>query len=118
HAVPAAGTENLTVIAEASLPLVTEADIGIRELSAGVTRMLDLYRAGKAPEAQAAAVDLPRARDTVTRPLARLDADLQRQIADWVAKTEGETQLQLIVLLALVLAATGLGGPLGYVCSK
>src|SRR2546428_12765088 len=63
HPVPNVGTENLISVARASLPFVTEADIGMRELSAAVARVTALYRAGRPVEAQAAAAELPRLRE-------------------------------------------------------
>ncbi len=118
HTDPAAGRENLTAVAELSLPQITEADVAFRAEAAAVTRVLDQYRAGKAADAQVALGDVARTREAVDRPLQRLDGDLQRETKEWLAAADSETHSQQIWMMLLVLAATGIAFPLGYVFSQ
>jgi class 3 adenylate cyclase/HAMP domain-containing protein len=118
HTDPAAGRENMTMVAELSLPRVTEAEIAFRSETAAITAVLDLYRAGKATDAQAAITGIAPARSAVDLPLQQLDVTLQKEIKDWLAGADSETHAQQIFMMLIVLAATGIAFPLGYVFSQ
>ena len=118
HADPAAGRENLTEVTELSLPRVTEAEIAFRTQAASIAAVLEMYRAGKAADAQASIGGIAPARAGVDRPLQQLDVDLQKEIKDWLASADSETHGQQIFMMLIVLVATGIAFPLGYVFSQ
>lgn len=115
---PYAGRDNLTAVAELSLPLVTGSDVAYRALNGEVARVLDLYRSDKSVDAQTAIPGLAARRDAVDRPLQRLDVDLQREMKEWLASADSETHAQQIWMMLLVLAATMIAFPLAYVFSQ
>lgn len=118
HADPAAGRENMTAVAELSLAQVTEADVAFRAETAAIARVLDQYRAAKPAEAQAGFADIASARDGALRPLQKLDLELQQQMKSWLTGADSDTHAQQIWMMLLVLAATGIAFPLGYVFSQ
>ena len=118
HTDPASGRENMTEVAELSLSHVTEAEVAFRAEAAAITAVLDMYRAGKAADAPAATLGIAPARAAVDRPLQQLDIELQKQIKDWLGSADSETHAQQIFMMLIVLAATAVAFPLGYVFSQ
>jgi class 3 adenylate cyclase/HAMP domain-containing protein len=103
---------------EKHLPAVREADKRFGELNKAMTRLIELYRNGNAGEAKtllASLVPLQRAAEV---SLSELINALNAGMVQWVADLDSASHNELYVVMFLVLFATGIAFPLGYVFSQ
>src|SRR3990172_7529021 len=100
------------------LPAVREADSRFGDLNRATLRLIELYRGGNSAGAQALLASLEPLQLAVTAPLWELTNDLNVDHARWVADTDDKSHVELLAIVLLVLLATGIAFPLGYVFSQ
>jgi len=100
------------------LPAVREADSRFGDLNRATLRLIELYRGGNSAGAQALLASLEPLQLAVTAPLWELTNDLNVDQARWVADTDDKSHVELLAIVLLVLLATGIAFPLGYVFSQ
>lgn len=103
---------------EKRLPAIREADIRFADLNKAATRLIELNRSGKAAEARAQMASLGPLQKTAEVSLAKLGNELNAEMVQWVADLDGASHNELYVVMFLVLFATGIAFPLGYVFSQ
>jgi signal transduction histidine kinase len=113
-----AGAPNLRAEAQRRLPGVREADGRFAAVKAAAAEVLGSYRAGGPSTAQQQLAALAPLQDTALAALAQLVADENTDLAGQMADTDGKSHVQLMVVMVLVLAATTIAFPLGYVFSQ
>ncbi len=112
------GQKNLRAEADKRMPAVREIDARFGDLNKAVSRITDLYKSGKASEAASLLPSLAPLQkamgDSLTKSIKDMDADL----VDWFGDTDSESHGTLMLDMLLVLLATGIAFPLGYVFSQ
>jgi class 3 adenylate cyclase len=103
---------------ERRLPAVRAADSRFSDLNKAETRLIELYRNGNTSEAQALLVSLGPLLRASEASLRELMTDLNAGMVQWVADLDGASHNELYVVMFLVLFATGVAFPLGYVFSQ
>ncbi|HYU19963.1 MAG TPA: adenylate/guanylate cyclase domain-containing protein [Chloroflexota bacterium] len=104
--------------AEKRLPEVREADSRFADFNRTASRVVDLYRAGSAAEAQALLPSLDPLLRAVDAPLWELTSNLNADLVEWATETDRGSHTEQFATMLLVLVATGLAFPLGYVFSQ
>ena len=104
--------------ARKKLPVVQEADARFSDFNQAALRAVELYRGGNPAEAQAALLALRPLEEGADAALWRLANDLNAEQVAWTAQMDDERHSQLPLMMLLVLLATGLAFPLGYVFSQ
>jgi|SoiMethySBSTD1v2_1073268.scaffolds.fasta_scaffold95328_3 class 3 adenylate cyclase/HAMP domain-containing protein len=103
---------------ERHLVAFREADSRFGDLNKAKNHLIELYHSGNAAEAQvqmAALEPLQRAADATLRELVN---GLNTEMVQWVADLDSASHNELYVVMFLVLFATGIAFPLGYVFSQ
>ncbi len=120
HPLGAFGTIGSALFKEGKerLPAVREADSRFGDLNRATTRMIELYRGGNSAGAQALLVSLGPLQRAVTAPLWELTNDLNADVVRWVAAIDDKSHVELLAIMLLVLLATGIAFPLGYLFSQ
>jgi len=103
---------------EKRLPAIREADSRFGALNRATTRLIELYRGGNTDGAQALLASLEPLQRAVTAPLWQLTSDLNADLGQWVADVDDMSHGELLAMMLLVLLATGIAFPLGYVFSQ
>lgn len=104
--------------AEKRLPAVREADSRFGDLNRALAGVVDAYRRGNIAEAQALMASAQPLQRAVEAPLLDLAGELQADMVRWVAQADQASHNQQFVSMFLVLLATALAFPLGYVFSQ
>ncbi|MBI2531525.1 MAG: HAMP domain-containing protein [Deltaproteobacteria bacterium] len=103
---------------EKRLPAVREADSRFGNLNKATTRLIELYRSGNAGEARALLASLGPLQRAAEASLWELINGLNAAMVQWVADLDSASHVELFVVMFLVLFATGIAFPLGYVFSQ
>lgn len=103
---------------EKHLPAVREADKRFGDLNKATTRLIELYRNGNAGEAKTLLASLAPLQRAAEVPLSELINALNDGMVQWVADLDSASHNELYVVMFLVLFATGVAFPLGYVFSQ
>jgi signal transduction histidine kinase/HAMP domain-containing protein len=99
-------------------PAAQEADSRYAELNQATGRVVEFYRAGNVAETQALLTSLDPQRRVVEATLQQLVDDLNADLGQWAAEADRVSHGEQLATMLLVLAATGVALPLGYVFSQ
>jgi signal transduction histidine kinase/HAMP domain-containing protein len=103
---------------EKRLPAVRAVDSRFNDLNKATLRLIELYRGGNGAEAHALLASLEPLQRAVTASLWELTNDLNVDLTRWMADTDDTSHGELLAIMLLVLLATGIAFPLGYVFSQ
>jgi signal transduction histidine kinase len=103
---------------EKRLPAIRGVDSRFNELNRATLRLIELYRGGNRAEALALLPSLDPLQRAVTASLWALTNDLNVDLARWMADADDTSHGELLAIMLLVLLATGIAFPLGYVFSQ
>ncbi len=104
--------------ARKQLPAVQEVDARFGAFNQAALRAVDLYRSGNAAEAQALLLSMRPQQEAVDASLWRLANALNAELVAWMAQMDDQRHSQEPLMMLLVLVATGVAFPLGYVFSQ
>ena len=103
---------------EKYLPAIREADSRFGELNRAKAHLIELYKSGSAGEARAQMASFGPLQSAADASLSALIKTLNTEMVQWVADLDGASHNELYVVMFLVLFATGIAFPLGYVFSQ
>ena len=118
HPVTTVTAVGLALEARKRLPAVQEVDARFGVFNQAALRVVDLYRDGNAAEAQALLLAMRPQQEAVDASLWQLANALNKDLVAWTAQMDDARHSQEPIMMLLVLLATGVALPLGYVFSQ
>ncbi len=120
HSAESVGSARSKMLEEAQkrLPTVREADGRFGELDKATARLIDLSRTGNTAGVQALEPSLGPLQRAVEAPLWDLTNHLNADLVQWVGHADRKSHGEQFATMFLVLLATGIAFPLGYVFSQ
>jgi len=103
---------------EKHLPAIRETDSRFGDLNKAVAHLIDLRKSGNSTEARAQMAAVGPLQRAADMSLWALLNELNSDMIQWVADLDGASHNELYVVMFLVLFATGIAFPLGYVFSQ
>jgi class 3 adenylate cyclase/HAMP domain-containing protein len=100
------------------LPAIREADSRFGDFSKAISRSIEFTKSGSAAEARAHIAAVGPLQRAAEASLWALLNQLNTGMIQWVADLDGASHNELYVVMFLVLFATGIAFPLGYVFSQ